>query len=151
MQLPHVVIAFVMCDQTFLHVFIAFLAPPSFLLEPIGFSWGLLFGMLEELWSFLCILWGQNGARNIKMRVSKSILAQVEVARGSQRVSMGRFWEDVHHLFCAVWYFAILFVRKVLCIMVAASHCSCFSSRVGRGQGSAAAGAEDHMTCMLDA
>ena len=85
------------------------------------------------------------------MRVSKSILAQVEVARGSQRVSMGRFWEDVHHLFCAVWYFAILFVRKVLCIMVAASHCSCFSSRVGRGQGSAAGAAEDHMTCMLDA
>ena len=95
--------------------------------EPIGFSWGLLFGMLVGLWSFLGILWGQNGARHTKMRVSKSILAQVEVARGSQRVSMGRFWEDVHHLFCAVWYFAILFVRKVLCIMVAASHCSCFS------------------------
>ena len=44
-----------------------------------------------------------------------------------------------------------LFVRKVLCIMVAASHCSCFSQCVGRGQGSAAGAAEDHMTCMLDA
>ena len=65
------------------------------------------------LWSFLGILWGQNGARNIKMRVSKSILAQVEVARGSQRVSMGRFWEDVHHLFCAIWYIGIFKVRKV--------------------------------------
>ena len=70
--------------------------------EPIGLSWGLLFEMLVGLWSFLGIHWVPNGARNIKMRVSKSILAQVEVARGSQRVSMGRFWEDVHHLFCAI-------------------------------------------------
>ena len=35
--------------------------------------------------------------------------------------------------------------------MAAASHCSCFSQCVGRGQGSAAGAAEDHMTCMLDA
>ena len=34
--------------------------------------------------------------------------------------------------------------------MVAASHCSCFAQCVGRGQGSAAGAAEDHMTCMLD-
>ncbi len=64
--------------------------------------WGVLLGMLEGLWSFLGIVWVQNGARNVKMRVSKAILAQVEVARGSQRVSMGRFGEDVHHLFCAM-------------------------------------------------
>ena len=64
------------------------------------------------------------------------------------------------------------FVRKVLCMqfgtltwilhvlafisawhfnMVVASHCSCFAQCVGRGQGSAAGAAEDHMTCMLDA
>ena len=63
------------------------------------------------------------------------------------------------------------FVRKVLCMqfdtltwildvfafisawyfnMVAASHCSCFSQCVGRGQGNAAGAAEDHMTCMSD-
>ena len=38
--------------------------------------------------------------------------------------------------------------------MVAASHCSLqllFSISFGRGQGSAAGAAEDHMTCMLDA
>ena len=35
--------------------------------------------------------------------------------------------------------------------MVAASHCSCFAQCVGRGQGSAAGAAEDHMTCILDA
>ena len=35
--------------------------------------------------------------------------------------------------------------------MAAASHRSCFSQCVGRGQGSAAGAAEDHMTCMLDA
>ena len=66
----------------------------------------------------------------------------------------------------------MFFVRKVLCMqfgtliwiidmcsfiaachvyMVAASLCSCFAQCVGRGQGSAAGAAEDHMTCMLDA
>ena len=38
--------------------------------------------------------------------------------------------------------------------MVAASHCSLqllFSISFGRGQGSAAGAAEDHITCMLDA
>ena len=85
---------------------------------------------------------------------------------------MGRFWGDVHHLLCAILYVGVFFVRKVLCMqfgtltwiidvfsfisawhfnMVAASHCSCFSQCVGRGQGSAAGAAEDHMTCMLDA
>ena len=126
MQLPHVFIAFFMRDQAFPHVFIAVWHPLGFLL---GAHWdllGLLLDMLEGLWSFLGILWGQNGARNIKMRVSKSILAQVEVARGSQRVSMGRFGEDVHHLLCAIWYIGIFFARKVLCILVAASHCSSF-------------------------
>ena len=43
--------------------------------------------------------------------------------------------------FISAWYFNL----------VAASHCSCFSQCVGRGQGSAAGAAEDHMTCMLDA
>ena len=52
---------------------------------------GVLLGMLEGLWLFLGIVWVQNGARSVKMRVSKAILAQVEVARGSQRLSMGRF------------------------------------------------------------
>ena len=49
--------------------------------------WGPLLGMLEGLWLFLGIVWVQNGARNVKMRVSKAILAQVEVARGSQTLS----------------------------------------------------------------
>ena len=39
--------------------------------------------------------------------------SSLEVAKGSQRVSMGRFWEDVHHLFYAIWYFGIFFVRKI--------------------------------------
>ena len=153
MQLPHVFIAFFMCDEAFPHVFIAFWQPQASFWEPIGLSWGLLFSMLEGLWSFLGILWGQNGARNIKMRVSKAILAQVEVARGSQRLSMGRFCEDFHHLLCPIWYFCLCFlVRKVLCMqfgtltwildvfafisawhfnMVAASHCNCFLNVLG--------------------
>ena len=85
---------------------------------------------------------------------------------------MVRFWEEFYHLVCAIWYFRMFVVRKVLCMqfgtltwiidvfavisechfnMVAASHCSCCSQCVGRGQGSAAGAAEDHMTCMLDA
>ena len=99
MQLPHVFIALFMRDQAFPHVF-------STVWHPLGLSWSLLFEMLVVLWSFLGIHWVQNGARNIKMRVSKAILAQVEVARGSQRHSMGRFWGDVPHLlFCAISYF----------------------------------------------
>ena len=39
------------------------------------------------------------------MRVSKAILTQVEVARGSQRLSMGRCWEDFHHVLCVILYF----------------------------------------------
>ena len=47
MQLSHVFIAFFMCDDAFPHVFIAFLHPQASFWEPIGLSWGLLFGMLE--------------------------------------------------------------------------------------------------------
>ena len=77
-----------------------------------------------------------------------------------------------YSLVVCYWRFGIFVVRKVLCMqfgtltwildvfafisawhfnMVAASHCSCFSQCVGRGQGSAAGAAEDHMTCMVDA
>ena len=67
---------------------------------------------------------------------------------------------------CVIWCFGVFFVRKVLCMqvgtltwiidmvsviaachcnMVAASHCSRLAQCVGRGQGSAAGAAEDHM------
>ena len=52
---------------------------------------GVLFETLEGLWLFLGIVWVQNVARIVKMRVSKAILAQVEVARRSQSLSMHRF------------------------------------------------------------
>ena len=58
----------------------------------------------------------------------------------------------------AVWYLDLdsfldvfTFISAWHFNMAAASHCSCFSQCVGRGQGSAAGAAEDHMTCMLDA
>ena len=127
MQLSHVFIAFFMCDEAFPHVFIAFWHPQASFWEPIGLSCALLFGMLEGPVELLGHPLGPKWSRNIKMRVSKAILAQVEVARGSQRLSMGRFWEDVHHLLCAIWYVGMFFVSKVLCIVVAASHCSYFS------------------------
>ena len=62
MQLPHVFIAFFICDEAFPHVFIAFWHFQDSFWEPIGLSWGLLFEMLVGLWSFLGILWVQNGA-----------------------------------------------------------------------------------------
>ena len=46
---------------------------------------------------------------------------------------------------------ALAFISDWHVNMAAASHCRCFSQCVGRGQGSAAGAAEDHMTCMLDA
>ena len=106
MQLPHVFIALFMRDQAFPLVFSTVWHPP-------GLSWGLLFEMLVGLWSFLGIHWVQNGARHIKMRVSEAILAQVEVARGSQRHSMSRFGRDVPHLLCVVLYFGTFSSKKV--------------------------------------
>ena len=58
---------------------------------PLRALWGALLGMLEGLWLFLGIVGVQNEARSVKMRVSKAILAQVEVARGSRRLSKRRF------------------------------------------------------------
>ena len=71
--------------------------------------WGVLFGMLEGLWLFLGIVWVQNGARNVKMRV---YLAQVEVARGSQRLSMGRFCEDFHRLLSYLVFLCVFFGKR---------------------------------------
>ena len=68
--------------------------------------------MLEGLWSFLGIFWGQNGGRNVTVKVLRAILAQIEVARVSQRLSMGRFGEDVHHVFCDIVYFRMFFCYK---------------------------------------
>ena len=139
---------------------------------PLRALWGPLLGMLEGLWLFLGIVWVQNGARNVKMRV---YLAQVEVARGSQRLS-GFDFERIFITCCVLCgVFVCFLVSKVLCMqcgtltwtidmfsfisalhfsIVAASHCSLqllFSISFGRGQGSAAGAAEDHMTCILDA
>ena len=53
MQLPHVITAFFMSDQAFPHVFITFLAPPSFLL---GAHWGLTCNFLMCLLHFSCVI-----------------------------------------------------------------------------------------------
>ena len=69
------------------------------ILEGFGGSlralWGVLLGMSKGLRSFLVIILIQNKARNFNMKVLRVILAQVEVARGSQRLSRGRSWKDV--------------------------------------------------------
>ena len=59
------------------------------------------------------IVWVQNGARNAKMRV---YLAQVEVDRGSQRLS-GFDFETIFMTSCVLFgIFACVLVRKALCM-----------------------------------
>ena len=53
MQLPHVFIAFFMCDQAFPHVFITFWDPLGFLL---GAHWGLTCNFLMCLLHFSCVI-----------------------------------------------------------------------------------------------
>ena len=75
--------------------------------------WGPLLGMLEGLWLFLDIVWVQNGARNVKMRV---YLGQVEVAKGSQRLP-GFDFETIFMICCVLFgLFCVSLVRKVLCM-----------------------------------
>ena len=119
--------------------------------SPLGLSWGLLFGMLEGPVELLGHPLGPKWSQKHQDEGHKSDLGSSGDGQGVSRLSMDRFCEDVHRLFCAIWYFGMFFVRKLLCIMVAASHCSCFSQCFGRGSCSAAVAAEDHMTCMLDA
>ena len=102
--------------------------------------------------------------------------AQVEVARGVQRLS-GFDFETISITSCVLFgIFVCFLVRKALCMQfgtltwglllcflslqhgistwlqhsIAGCRCS-FSIDFGRGQGSAAGAAEDHMMCMLDA
>ena len=61
--------------------------------------------MLERLWLFVGIVWVQNGARNVKMRV---YWAQVEVARGSQRLS-GFDFETIFITSCVLFGIFVCF------------------------------------------
>ena len=74
---------------------------------------GVLFETLEGLWLFLGIVWVQNVARIVKMRVSKAILVQVEVARGLSEVLnasiLKRFASFVVVFF---WVLLVYCVRK---------------------------------------
>ena len=117
-------------------------------MNPLGTSFGHVGGAAALLGHRLDPKWSQE-------RHNEGLKRDLGSSRGGQGVSealnasiLKRFSSLV-----ACWWVLlhVVFVRNVLCIMVAASHCSCFSSRVGRGQGSAAGAAADHMTCMLDA
>ena len=72
---------------------------------PLRTLWGALLGKLEGLWLFLGIVGVQNGARNVKMRV---YLAQVEVARGSQRLS-GFDFETIFMTSCVLFGIFVYF------------------------------------------
>ena len=70
-------------------------------------------GMLEGLWLFLGIVWVQSGARNVK---TGAYLAQVEVDRGSQRLSGFDFKTMFMTLCVLVCSFVYFLVRKALCM-----------------------------------
>ena len=104
---------------------------------------------------------------------SKSNLSSSRGGQGISEALNGSIWGRFSLFvgcYLVLWY--VFVIRKVLCTqfatltwildvfafisaryfeMAAASHCSCFSRCVGRGQGSAAGAAEDHMMCMVDA
>ena len=70
---------------------------------------GVLVDTLEGLWLFLGIVWVQNGAKSVKMRV---YLAQVEGPGGPQRLSGFDF--DTMFIICCVLFgiFVCLFGEK---------------------------------------
>ena len=151
MQLPHVFIAFFMCDQAFPHVFIAFRDPLGFLL---GAHWVLLGSPFRHVVEAVELLGHPLGPKWSQKHQDEGLKIDLGSSRSSQGVSEGLNGSILGRCsslvlcYLVYWY---VFCKKGVCIMVAASHCICFSSRVGRGQGSAAGAAEDHMTCMLDA
>ena len=116
------------------------------------------------------------GSKWSQKRQHEGLKSDLGSNRGGQGVSKalnGSIWGRCSSLlvcYFVFWYVCV--VRMVLCMqfgtltwildvfafisawhfnMVAASHCSCFSPCVGRGQGGAAGAAKDHMMCMLDA
>ena len=112
MQLPHVLIAFFICDYAFPHVFIAFWHPQASFWEPIGLSWGPLFGMLEGPVELLGHPLGPKWSQKHQDEGHKCDLGSSRGGQGSQRLSMDRFREDVHHLFCAIGSLVCLFCKK---------------------------------------
>ena len=83
--------------------------------DPLGALWGPFLSMLEGLWLFLGILWVQNGARSIKMRV---YLAQIEGPgglRGSQCSTLRRF-SSSSFVACCLASLCVCLAKKVLCI-----------------------------------
>ena len=95
MQLPHVFIAFFMCDQAFPHVFIAFLAPSGL---PFGAHWVLLGSPFRHVGGAVELLGHPLGPTWNHKHQDGGLKIDLGSSRGSQGVSMGRFWEDVHHM-----------------------------------------------------
>ena len=112
MQLPHVFIAFFICDEAFPHVFIAFWHPQASFWEPIGLSWGLLFGMLEGPVELLGHPLGPKWSQKHQDEGHKSDLGSSGGGQGVSEALRVRFWDDFHHFVCAIWYFRLLFGEK---------------------------------------
>ena len=131
---------------------IAFLAPPSYFLDA---HWALLESPFRDGGGAVELLGHPLGPKWSQKHQDKCLKSDLGSSRGGQGVSEAlnaSILKRFSSLVVLFWVLLhVIFVRKVLCIMVAASHCNCFSQCVERGRGSAAGAAEDHMTCMLDA
>ena len=84
MQLPHVFIAFFMCDQAFPHVFITFLAPPSFLL---GAHWALLGSPFRDAGGAVELLGLPLGPKWSQKHRDEGLKSDLGSSRGGQGVS----------------------------------------------------------------
>ena len=84
MQLPHVFIAFFMCDQAFPHVFIALLAPPGFLL---GAHWALLGSPFRDVGGAVELLGHPLGPKWSQKHQDEGLKSDLGSSRGGQGVS----------------------------------------------------------------
>ena len=109
----------------------------------------------EHVGGSVALLGHPLGPKWSQERHDEGLKRDLSSSRGGQGVSEALNASILKRFSSLVVFFWVLlhviFVRKVLCIMVAAPHCNCFSQCVERGRGSAVGAAEDHMTCMLDA
>ena len=79
--------------------------------SPLGGS----FGHVGRFVALLGHLLGPEWSQKRQDEGLKSDLGSSRGGQGSQKLSMGRFWQDFHDLLCASWYFGVFFVLVRFC------------------------------------
>ena len=73
--------------------------------SPLGSPFGHVGGSVELLGHLLGSKWSQK-------RQDEGLLGSSRGGQGVSEALRVRFWDDFHHLLCAIWYFGVLFGRK---------------------------------------